>query len=319
MNGQSVSSETNGLWAIVLAGGEVVALRRLMEELYGEDWPEALATVVGSGSLLRQTLERVRLAVPFDRTLVATVKPHADAVAEALDGAPVRRVLIQPEDKGTAAALLLSAHWVSSWDPDATVAVFPSDHFIPEGQRFMDHVADLAEMVSEHPEWVILVTATPTEPEADYGWVEPGELVGWTPAGEPVSRVRRFWEKPSHAEARRCQDKGWLWSTFVLVAKASRLLEVADQIVPRLNGRLSLLVPFRETALEAPALQQAYALTRKESFARSVLEACPPGLMLSRLPPVAWSDWGTSGRVIKSLQAARLLPRWLANCLTVEP
>jgi hypothetical protein len=49
------------------------------------------------------------------------------------------------------------------------------------------------------------------------------------------------------------------------------------------------------------------------SFSRAVLEFCPSGLVVSRLPMVSWSDWGTPERVVKSLRKAGLLPRWFGE------
>lgn len=53
-----------GLWAIVLAGGEGVRLRPLTRRLYAEERPKQYAILTGSRSLLRQTL-RVGMSPPW--------------------------------------------------------------------------------------------------------------------------------------------------------------------------------------------------------------------------------------------------------------
>jgi mannose-1-phosphate guanylyltransferase len=53
-------------------------------------------------------------------------------MAQEFPETPRRRVLVQPEDRGTAAGIFFPAHWIDSQDTDAVVAVFPSDHFILE-------------------------------------------------------------------------------------------------------------------------------------------------------------------------------------------
>src|SRR5262249_9097966 len=139
-------------WAVVLAGGEGVRLRPLIRRLYGETIPNQFPALGGSRSLLRQALDRVQLAVQSDRTVVVTLKSHDCYLREGLDGAPVRHVLEQPEDKDTAAGVLFPVHWIHRHDPEAIVAVFPSDHFVKEEQPFMEHVADMADVIREHPE-----------------------------------------------------------------------------------------------------------------------------------------------------------------------
>jgi mannose-1-phosphate guanylyltransferase len=306
-------SSTGHVWAVVLAGGEGVRLRPLIRRLYGQDRPKQFAALVGSRCLLHQTLDRVRLAVAPEHTVVVIGRNHEGYLAEALDGMPVRRVLMQPEDKGTAAGIMLPGHWINWRDPEAIIAVFPSDHFIKEEQVFMEHVAEVAEAVRKHPEWMVLLGVPPTEADPDYGWIEPGEILDWSPAGEPISTIQQFREKPSPAVARACLDKGWLWNTFVVVAKASLFLELGAQFLPQLHERLSLICPFKDTELEPWAFQQAYRLCEKMSFSRAVLERCPPCLVVSRFPALTWSDWGTPERVVKSLRKAGLLPSWFGE------
>jgi mannose-1-phosphate guanylyltransferase len=313
MRQASAEELTGQLWAVVLAGGEGLRLRPLIERLYGEPRPKQFASLVGFRSLLRQTLDRVQLAVPSRRTVVVGLTDHDGYLAEALEDAPVRHVLRQPEDRETGAGVLLPAHWIHARDPHAVVAVFPSDHFIDDDQALMQHVADMAEVIEEHPDWLALLGAAASEPEPDYGWIEPGEIVGWSPAGEPISRVRQFLEKPSPLTAHACLQKGWLWNTFVLVAKASLLVHIGSRFLPEVHESLSRIRPLDDAPAAADALREAYRLFPKASFSRAVLEFCPAGLVVSRLPMVSWSDWGTPERVVKSLRKAGLLPRWFGE------
>ena len=61
------------LWAIVLAGGEGRRLAPLTRRLYGDDRPKQYTALIGSQSLLRQTLARVALLIPPRRTVVVTM------------------------------------------------------------------------------------------------------------------------------------------------------------------------------------------------------------------------------------------------------
>lgn len=294
------------LWAIVLAGGEGVRLRPLVRHLYGEERPKQYATLFGTRSLLRQTLDRVALAIPPHHTVLVTLRSHARYIQAEFTGTLRPRVLVQPEDRGTAAGVLFPAYWISLQDPEATVAIFPCDHFVVEEAAFMDHVGEVAALVGRHPEWLVLLGARATEAETDYGWVEPGEpLVG------PLWRVRRFREKPSPETAQACFAAGWLWNTFVFVAKVTTLLEAGRLLLPRLSDWLARIAPFAGTEEEPWAVQRAYALAPPANFSRAVLESCPPFLVVSRLPAVTWSDWGTPDRVVRSLTAAGLSPSWL--------
>lgn len=300
------------LWAIVLAGGEGVRLRALTRRLYGEDRPKQYAALVGSQSLLRRTLDRVTLAIPRKRTVVVTVRAHALYIAAEFGRSSAPRVLVQPEDRGTAAGILFPAYWIHWRDPEATVAVFPSDHFILEETAFMGHVMEVATFVSRDPRWLFLLGARPTAPETEYGWIEPGEPLGMI-AADPIWRVRRFREKPSAEAAHACFADGCLWNTFVFVTKVSTLLHAGQQLLPQLTDRLVRIAPFADTEDESRAVERAYALTPRANFSRAILEPCPPFLAVSRLPALTWCDWGTPERVFQSLRKAGISPPWLAE------
>lgn len=180
------------LWAIVLAGGEGTRLRPLVQRIHPDGRPKQYAVLVGSRSLLGQTLDRVALIVAPDRTVVVTTRSHAPFFPAELTDSNGPTVLVQPRDRGTGAGVLLPAHWISRKDPHALVAVFPSDHFVGDDRAFADHVEDLARAAGRHPDRILLLGAQPDAPETGYGWIEPGEELDKAPAGG-LRRVLRFW------------------------------------------------------------------------------------------------------------------------------
>lgn len=145
-------------------------------------------------------------------------------------------------------------------------------------------MTEVAAFVGRHPGSIALLGARPTEAETEYGWIEPADPVALTTAG-PICGVRRFWEKPLDTTARACFDRGCLWNTLVLVAKASTLLESGRQLIPNLHDRLAPIAPFAGTPDEARAIQPAYALAPKVNFSRAVSEPCSP--LPCRVPAAA--------------------------------
>ena len=224
MSARSTRSAAATPWAVVLAGGEGTRLRPLIRRVLGDERPKQYVPLLGPRSLLRQTLDRVALRMPVSRTVVVTVRAHTGHIAqEFTGGAEPPYVLVQPSDRGTAAGILHAAHWIRRRDPEATIAFFPSDHFILGEATFMAHVADVVRAVQGHPDHIALLGAQPTSPEAEYGWISPARR-STGPTG--CSAVRRFWEKPSEARAQLGLATGCLWNTAITVARAETLIEL---------------------------------------------------------------------------------------------
>ena len=297
------------MWGIVLAGGEGVRLRPLVRRMLGEDRPKQFVKLLGPRSLLQQTLDRTALGISPDRTVVVTVRRHTGYIAEEFkSAAQPPYVLVQPEDRGTAAAILYAAQWITWRDPAATLAVFPSDHFILGEATFMAHVQEVAGALERHPDRVVLLGGQPTSPEGEYGWIEPGASLDGD--NGVVSRVRRFWEKPSEASVQTCLATGCLWNTAIAVARARALVELGARALPEMSSRLAGIQRFLDSDREVTAVQEAYALLARASFSRAVLESHPEHLGVSRLPRVTWCDLGSPRRVLYVLARMRVRPAW---------
>jgi len=308
-SGKGVVGPTSGsLWSIILAGGEGTRLRPLIERIHHDARPKQFAILTGSRSLLGRTLDRSELLVPPERTVAVMTRSHAPFFSGELWGECPPRVLVQPSDRGTAAGVLLPAHRIARIDQNATVLVFPSDHYVADDAAFMAHVERMADAARRHPARILLAGATPDSADAGYGWIRPGMEIESTPAA-PLHRIDRFVEKPDPVTARELLASGGLWNTFVMACSVEALIDAGRRRLPLLHERLSRIGD-REGSNEESGIESAYRFAPTANFSQSVLAAATDRLAVSRLPDVGWSDWGTPDRVLDTLRREGLTPEW---------
>ena len=210
------------------------------------------------------------------------------------------RVIEQPANRDTAAGILLPLTYVMAENPEATVAIFPSDHYIAPNARFMAHV-DRAYLLAERlGNMIVLLGAVPDGPEPDYGWIQPDHELR-AGAGSGVRLVRRFREKPSPGEAATFHRDGYLWNTFIMFAKAKALWTLAGERLPELRARFDDLLRSVGTDAEPSVLARIYGDMPSANFSTRILEACADRTLVATLEGVDWSDWGRPERIEETL------------------
>src|SRR5437773_2955466 len=152
-----VAGGTQSRWALILAGGDGRRLRPLTRQIAGDDRPKQFCPVLGGETLLEQTRRRVAALAPSERVLVVVVRAHERFYAPLLADVPSRCVVIQPENRGTAPAILYGLLRLTAMTPVAPVALFPSDHYVSDDAAFIAHVEGATEAVRARPDLVVLL------------------------------------------------------------------------------------------------------------------------------------------------------------------
>lgn len=130
-------------YAVILAGGDATKLMSLTRRITGRPVPKQFCPVAGESTLLEQTRRRVALEISPKRTLLVLNRRHQAFYGDQIADVPESRLVVQPENRGTAPAILFALLRLAKVNPYAVVTVFPSNHYVDDDGRFMSY-ADVA-------------------------------------------------------------------------------------------------------------------------------------------------------------------------------
>lgn len=300
------------LWGIVLAAGEGNRVSPFIRSHYGLRSPKQYVAFTGKRSMLQHTLHRVERRIPRERILTVVSPNHIREVEAQLADRPRRTVIFQPCNRETAPGVLLPLIHILKRDPEARVAIFPSDHFILEEERFMDYIASADRAVQANPEQPVLLGIRAEDPEVEYGWIEPAETIAQS-SGSEVRRVRRFLEKPDFSSACAFFRKGYLWNTFVTVAKAETLVEMTKNSLHNIWKRFERMRAAIGVEHESSVIEREYAQMEGATLSRGVFEKHPAKMAVIEVRGVLWSDWGSGDRILATLKRIGKLPHQVST------
>ncbi len=305
------------LWSIVLAGGEGGTCRPLIQRWLGRPKPKQYCTFIGTRSMLQHTLDRAAELGEPDRIVTVVARDHRREAWSHLDGRAAGTVLLQPKNCETVAGIFLPLTHIIARDPQATVAIFPSDHFVYPESRFLDSVQRAVWTAEGFPDRLVLLGVTPDRLELDYGWIQPGEYLSTSSgSGREVRAVRTVLEKPSAPEADAALAGGALWNTLVMAAKVETLWELGRQCFPDMMPLFEQLSGAIGTSQEVRTLDAIYQRMPSYNFSSSLLQRVPERLAVIEMRDVLWSDWGKPERIANMLRRIGRQPAFPLECLS---
>ena len=299
--------ENKHLWSIVLAGGEGERLRPFVQRWLGVHKPKQYCTFIGSRSMFQHTVDRADLlSSPYQRVTVIPKSHYREALAQLVDR-DAGELVVQPENRDTAAGIFLPLTHIRFRDPQATVVIYPSDHFIYPEEQFVRVVEGAVRAVDLMSRYLILLAAAPDRIEPEYGWIEPGSSLGCI--GEHgLHKVEVFVEKPSANLARQMMLKRGLWNTLILTAKVETLWAMGWQCFPEMMQLFEQYGGAIGTSEEASVREMVYQKMPSRNFSSHLLQRLPHGVVAMEMTSVHWCDWGRPQRIVETLQHIGKVP-----------
>jgi len=288
------------LWAIILAGGDGLRMREYLKTRRNIDRPKQFANIVGTHSMLRHTIERVKRIVSLQRMRIVVNIQHLKYVHAEIPEPERKSLIVLPCNRETAVGILLPVVQIFAQDPSACITVFPSDHFILEEERFMNFVESAVDYVHRSPETVVLLGIPSKDADTNYGWIEPSSSF-LRYQGNRYYSVERFIEKPSAKLADTLHSNKCLWNSMVFAAQAERLLHLYRKSLPKVYHQMNLMKELVTSPGGIEKLDGQFTRLPSYGFSKTILEPNAKHLRVIRAEGVSWSDWGNQSRVTSDL------------------
>jgi mannose-1-phosphate guanylyltransferase / mannose-6-phosphate isomerase len=269
---------------VILCGGSGTRLWPLSRKSY----PKQFAPLLAGHTLFQQAA--LRLVGPdFLAPIIVTHSDFRFIAAQQLAeiGINPRAILIEPEARGTAAAILAAALHAQRLAPDALLLVAPSDHVIPDDAAF--RTSALQGLHSAQAGQIVTFGIAPTRAETGYGYME---LAPRAQGQSAPTRVLRFIEKPDAARARHMLDASqFAWNAGIFLFQAQVMVQAFADYAPDFLGPVGLAVAGARADLDFLRLAPApWADAPDTSIDYAVMERAQN---LVAVPfGGAWSDLG---------------------------
>ncbi|MDP1675517.1 MAG: sugar phosphate nucleotidyltransferase [Bacteroidota bacterium] len=289
--------QTDHRWGVVLAGGDGTRLQRFIKTRFGEYRPKQYCALIGKRTMFRHTIDRVSPLFAPDHLLTSINAGHTSWASADLHDRLSQTIITQPYNRETGPGILLPLLHVHHADPQAIVALFPSDHFILQEERYRAFVSKAFEFVSKHNNYIVALGIVPSTLQYGYGWIEKGDNL----FSEGLWSVRKFWEKPDGRELQHLFEKKCLWNTMTLIGTSLNFLNLCKEHMNEVFVPLNRTVQYFGTSSESDLTDFVFKRILSVNFSSRVLERIPETLCVLQMNGVYWNDWGDESRILKDI------------------
>ena len=276
----------NNFYCVIMAGG--VGSR--FWPVSRNNMPKQFLDILGIGkSFIQLTYDRFLRIVPEKNIFVVTSSAYADLVHRHLPALPPENILTEPYRRNTAPCIAYAATRIRHMNPEATMVVAPSDHFISNENLFVDTIACAMRYASQKDE-LFTLGIDPTRPETGYGYIQVSKEV----EDECIVKVKTFTEKPNAELAKVFVKSGeFFWNSGIFLWSANAIIDAFHDHCPDIAMRFDKGLGKFGTAGEIPFIEKEFPACPNISVDYAIMEKNPN--VYVQCVDIGWSDLGSWG------------------------
>ncbi|MEI7845979.1 MAG: mannose-1-phosphate guanylyltransferase [Chloroflexota bacterium] len=272
-------------YAVIMAGGGGTRLWPVSRK----NKPKQLIPLLGEETLLQSTVSRLSALFPPERILIVTIPEQVAEIRAQVPSILAENYLIEPSPRGTASVVGLAAAILNKRDPQASMAILPSDHHIRNLDLFnyLMHTAfDVAKS-----DYLVTLGITPTFPSTAYGYIQQ-DMPTKEKFNYPVYTVKKFVEKPDEQTAQQLIRTGnHSWNSGMFIWKTEMIMAEFARQTPALYSVLTQIAEAEETERET-VIQSLWKDLQVETIDYAIMEKAEKVAVLPA-SGLGWNDVGS--------------------------
>ncbi len=254
--------------------------------------PKQFLDILGTGrTFLQMTYDRFIKIIPAQNILVVTSSIYKNLVKKQLPDILPENILLEPHRRNTAPCITYAAWKIKVKNPNATMVVAPSDHFISNEDLFLDTIQCALKYASNREE-LFTIGIKPTRPETGYGYIQCNLKDSETIDGNLAYSVKTFTEKPNAELAKVFVESGeFLWNSGIFIWSVKMICKAIEHWLPEVYILFKSGEKYYNTPREQRYINKIYEDCTSISIDYGVMEKTSRAHVFQA--SFGWSDLGT--------------------------
>jgi len=218
-------------YIVILSGGSGNRLWPLSRYQH----PKQFIKLFKNKTLLEQTLNRANKILPSKNIFIVSNLEYKEKTLNLVGKKlPSTNLIFEPIKKNTAMAVIFAINHIKKINPQATITILPSDHYVKNILKFKKTINQSVKLANKYNQ-IITIGIKPTFANSSFGYILPQQK------NQAFSKISLFIDKPDQETAQNLFKKGALWNSSIYTFTIPDILNEFQQIQPEYIELLNTL------------------------------------------------------------------------------
>ena len=219
------------MYHVIIAGG----IGSRFWPMSTKENPKQFLRLIDDKSLIALTYERLLEISSKDKIFIVTSSKYENQIKKHLPNVNLENIIYEPSPKNTAPAIYLASNHILNIDDNATIGVYPADHYIKNNDQLYSTINNIEQFIDDNNQSIVTIGLTPSYASTSYGYINASN-----DGTHKVKKIDRFIEKPSFDKASELiKDKNNLWNSGMFFFKAQTMIDEIDKYTPEIGAMFS--------------------------------------------------------------------------------